>query len=420
LEQGTDQIDLTTWNQQWIETAGTNTVKVEWDSQKQGKQVIKLNQGALLPEHDTLRRHKMDLAFYNENGEIGLTMTVDMLDQPVTEIEIDNKGYKAILPNANDWTFISILLDKVSQEFFVQNMSKLNELSTLLVVRSLYADVKQAKIKANVFIDVVMPNIKPNLENPTLLKEFASFIQSAIGFMPYALRNEQEDKLFKLAWSLCGETETTTVLSELKKVLLGSVSNAGNITLLFKASLKENETGKKLSFTDRDLATLNYLMVLMPEVDSELKEKAKTKIQTESEAKEDFKNRKFSLEAFLLTKEQKLELWKNEVINPKRTRSYVELTYTLLGLRSKYNSEEERKMLFDEYFLQLPKVIETEEKQITETIMNYGLSHWTDTKLVLEKYEEMVKVVKSEFAKNELLKEIDDLRILLKAFALYE
>jgi aminopeptidase N len=420
LEQGNDAVDLKSWNQQWIKSAGTNTIRVEWDSTKQGTQTIKLHQGARLSQHTTMREHKLDLAFYNEKGELALTKTVSILPNEITEMELDNKGYKAVLPNANDWTFIVIELDQVSREFFIQNMAKLDELSMLLIVRSLYADVKQAKIKADVFIDVVLPNLKENLENPTLVKEFGSFVQSAIGFIPHELRTKPENHLFELVWELSHETKTSTILSELKRILMGSAINAKSITRLYKATLKENEVGQNMSFTDRDRATINYLMVLIPEVDSELKKKAQETIETESKSKEEFKNRKLSVDSFLMTKEEKLELWKNEVINPKRTRSYVELTYTLLGLRSRYNSESDRQMLFDEYFLRMPTLTKNEEKQIVETILNYGMGHSTDTKLILQKYEEMVKEVSSEFARNEILKEIDDLKILLKAFELYK
>ena len=423
MEHGNENLDLREWNKQWIETAGTNTVKVEWDVKVQGKQTIKIHQGALLESFGTLRRHKMDLAFYNNNGEVAMVKTVDLLNQAVTQIQIENQDFVAVLPNANDWSFVAVQLDQISRDFFVSNLSKLQELAMLLIVRSLYSDVKQAKIKADVFISVLLPNLEKSLANPTLVKEFGGFITSAISYIPHALREKQKQKLFQTVWGLAENVENKTVLSELKRSLMASAGNAEQITLLYQASTKQHELGKKMAFNEKDCATINYLVVAIPGVDSELKKKAKETITSQADKNEAYKNRKFSVEAFCLDSKQKMGLWNSQVLNSKRSLSYVELIYTLLGLRNKYNSESDRKALLEQYFKQLPLIIQNEEKQIIETYMDYALPYWPDTKWLLEQHQVLfnnIQHLKSEFVNNKLLTEIDEYKALLKAFALYE
>ena len=423
MEQGTEGIDLVVWNKQWIETAGTNTVLVEWDPKKTGKQTIKLNQGVLLEDFATLRRHKLDLAFYKENGEIGEILTVDMLAQKVTEVEIENKNYVAVLPNANDWTFISIVLDSASRESFIKNLSNLEELAQLLIVRSLYSDVKQAKVKADVFINILLPALEKNLDNPTIVKEFGEFILSAISYIPHALRSPNLETMFETVWKLAEKVENETILSELQKLLMGSISNAKAVTLMYNAVYKENNVGKKMTINKKTSATIHYLAVLIAEVDDNIKLKCIEKITKESSENEAFKKRKLSVDVFLMSKEERIKFYESEVLNSKRTKSYIELIYCLLALRSKHNTEEMRKYFVEQYFKHLPSVVRNEDKQIIQSILFYALPYWEDIAFLKAEYERIlpeIQEIKNEFAISRILTKIDDYKKSLKVFALYK
>jgi aminopeptidase N len=423
LQKNKEDSDLKEWNRQWIMTAGTNTVSVEWDPSVEGKQKINVCQGVLLEDHPTLRYHKLDLAFYDENGKLALVKSVELLPQAKTEVEIENKNFKAVLPNANDWTFCSIVLDPVSRDFFTKNLNKLDELSNLLIVRSLFNDVKQAKIKADVFIDILVPMLELNLNNPNLMKEFGEFIIASISYIPYALREPFKVRLFSTIWKLAEAASDPKIMTELRDLLLYCSSNAENITLLYKAAYQENEVGKKMKFEGRELVNVHYFAIMIPGVDPEIKEQAKKRFETDSKTNENFKKRKFTIDVLLKSHEEKVEIWNSQIVNPKRTLSWIELIYSLLGIKNKYNSEESRKFFLTEYFRMFPEVVANDTKQIIDCFYNYGMPYWEDVEFVLSQFQELLpklKEIKNENAVNKVRTKIDDLQNLLKAFALYK
>ncbi|MEO0538485.1 MAG: hypothetical protein AAF215_32065, partial [Cyanobacteria bacterium P01_A01_bin.123] len=59
-----------------------------------------------------------------------------------TEVEVDNQDYRAVLPNANDWTFICIELDPHSRDFFIEKISgaqwKADNVNAMLSLRCTY------------------------------------------------------------------------------------------------------------------------------------------------------------------------------------------------------------------------------------------------------------------------------------------
>lgn len=423
VEKGTQNLDLQVWNNQWLETAGTNTICIEWDASAQGKQTIRIVQGSLLEEHNTLRQHKFDLAFYKGNGEVATTQTVNVLAQAVTEIEIDNQGFQAVLPNANDMTFCSIVLDEKSREYFIEHMARLDELSSLLIVRSLFNDVKMAKVKADVFINILMPVLQSNLESSLLISEFGSYIRSSISYIPHKLRDPFKAKLFDAVWKLAESATDPSILSQLQSLLMSSYSTAENMALLYKAYYKENEVGKKMTFDGRTAANIHYFTLMMPGTDPELKEKIRETILAKADSDEKFRNRKLSMEIFLMSHEEKCTFWKEQVIHPKRTLSYIQLIYSVLGLKNQYNPEESRRHFINEYFKELPGIIENEDKQICETIIYYALPHWEDLPWIIEEFEKVLKKIehlKNELAEKELLTMIDDYKKYVKAFELYK
>lgn len=423
LEKDVEGLDLKKWKEEWLMTAGTNTVLLEWDHAKQGKQTLKIHQGALLEQFATLRRHKLDIAFYKENGEVGMTKKVDVLNQPITEIEFENDNFQAVMPNSNDWTFIAIKLDEKSREYFIENMSKLDELTFLLVMRSLYNDVTKGKVKADVFINVMMPNLQKQLENPTLIKELGGFISSAISYIPYHLQDKNKKVLFSKVWELMTEAQIPTVVSELKKISTASMSTAEDVTKMYETMRKRNEMSKKVNFDERQQAMVTYLTSIFPNMDPSVCKEAREFLLKEAETKEFFKKRKYSLEAFDLSTEAKIELWEKEILNKKRSLSYVHFIYTLLGFSSKHNSEEQRKMFVEKYFAEMPAFIEREEKQFIESFLNYGMPYWEDSEFELKMTQELYEKVKhlsKDFAKNELLSEIDEIKERIRAYSLYK
>lgn len=135
-----------------MEKAGLNTVTAEWTP---GSSTVKLHQGVALEEHPTLRFHRIDVAFFDAEGNVVVTKEVILNDTAVTEIEVEGLGDNivAVLPNYNDYSFIKVIFDEASSTWFGANLSKLSEpLSTGLVLRSFYDAVRDARFKASSFV----------------------------------------------------------------------------------------------------------------------------------------------------------------------------------------------------------------------------------------------------------------------------
>ena len=423
LGNGHSAMDLKDWNHRWIEKAGTNTVKVVWDPSQEGVQKVTVLQGALLPEHPTLRQHKIDLAFYTENGEVGLLKTIMVEAKEETVFEIENKGLKAVLPNANDWGFMSIILDETSQNFFLKHLPKLEELSQLLIIRSLFNDVKQAKVKGDEFVKTLTPVLEANLGNPTIVKELGEYLSAALYYIPPKIGESLEADFFDEIWKMVGKVEDPMILKELRSLLIPNITLGRQCEQVYKALYKQNKEGEKLTFDKRLTANINYFTMLFEGVDPAIVETAKKRILEKASEDENFKNRRLTMESFSMSLEEKIKLWNEEVVNPKRTRSRKELVYTLLGLRTKHNSEKSKRYFLKEYFDRLVEVIRNEDKEISDTFIHYALPVWDDVEFVKSEYERVLPQVKelgNENALRIMQKKIDNFKVRLKTFELYK
>lgn len=55
------------WKQMWLEKAGGNLLTCEWEK---GQQSITVRQSFVREEHQTLRIHKLNIAFIEKDGKI--------------------------------------------------------------------------------------------------------------------------------------------------------------------------------------------------------------------------------------------------------------------------------------------------------------------------------------------------------------
>jgi aminopeptidase N len=126
--------DLRAWSKEWLETAGVNTLRAEFDvSGEDGKATFdrfNVVQGAS-PDHPTLRRHRLAVGLY-DRGEEGLvrrsrveldiagprTEVGDLAGEPVPDL---------VLVNDDDLTFAKIRLDQRSLATVVDHMGELGD-----------------------------------------------------------------------------------------------------------------------------------------------------------------------------------------------------------------------------------------------------------------------------------------------------
>lgn len=105
--------DILQFNKDWIETAGMNELRVEWDPKDftDGKGKVLVKQTYCMEQHPTLRYHKMCIGFVNAEGKILFHKEVIVKNQAETSIEFEtptSEAISAVVPNYKDWTFAKI------------------------------------------------------------------------------------------------------------------------------------------------------------------------------------------------------------------------------------------------------------------------------------------------------------------------
>jgi hypothetical protein len=350
-------------------------------------------------------------------------ITVDLLPQEETVVRFENNNYKAVLPNYGDWTFISIDLDPVSRKYFIENIPKIEEeLAKMLIIRSLYNDVRLAKMRGDVFIQLLLPYFEQNLSNSTIIKQLGEYCVAALNFIPPALKDLNKQSMFDKFWELINLAEQKNVQSEFKKLCLTSASSPGDILKLYETYKEKNELSKKVKFNESEEGGILFQMISMEGLPSSLKEESLETLTQKASSSEALSKMNLQTKAFFMNVSEREEVWEQTILNKTRTRSFVDLQYMLKGLGSKFVSEEMRKEMMARYFKELPGMIQREESKIAETFLQFGKPHWDDLEEVRNGLGRSLKEIESlnnEFFDNAIKKKIDDYDQMLRAFKLF-
>lgn len=140
-----------------------------------------------MKEHPTLRYHKMKVAFFDSACCIVQSMDLILENQEETTVEVDCKDVVAILPNHEDWCYIKVIFDSNSLQFFQRNFLLIQDpLTKLLVLRSIFDMVKDAKYKGSEFIDslIRVNSLEKSLGDPIMLQEVIRFMSASLRFIP--------------------------------------------------------------------------------------------------------------------------------------------------------------------------------------------------------------------------------------------
>lgn len=410
------------WQEDWIQKAGLNAVEVEWDYTKQGEIEVKLKQTAVLEEFPTLRYHKIELAFFDEKGKVADVKELIIENKPETIVKIENKGYKAVLPNYNDWSFIKIILDDQSLDFFKANLGNLDEgLTQLIIVRSLFEMVRDAKVKATDFVDMLLSGyIAQTFKN---IHTFGSVMRSVQGavftYLPKQQRLETASKVFKALNELNTDNIEFGQKQTLLKQLVSFGINADDIEVLRQILDKNLENDDKTMGNQlkwKIVMKLNGSKKYTEEEKLKYIEAIKAIDKTDSVKEYELRitNMKYSME-------KRKEVWKEYTdINTKL--SHVELIDIFVGFFS-VHVDEELKLPFQKEILDnLDQICKTRSKVLGEVFIDYALPDNDD----LESFITGLNSTLSKLTENEehfantLRKEVESSQRRLQAFQLFK
>jgi aminopeptidase N len=185
--------DLSRWSDQWLETAGVNTLAAAFELDADGAfRAFRIDQTAA-PEWPTLRSHRIALGLYSLTRE-GLVRTnrieVDITGQSSAVGELDGVPQPdLLLPNDDDLSYAKVRLDRRSLQTVVDHIDKVTSALTRALLWSATWDMcRDAELRAAEYVELVLRGVgnEPDL---TAVRYTLNQAQSAASsYAPPALR----------------------------------------------------------------------------------------------------------------------------------------------------------------------------------------------------------------------------------------
>ncbi|GAA4809048.1 aminopeptidase N [Nocardioides caeni] len=159
--------ELAGWAQEWLQTAGTNTLSPVFELDDDGTYRSFAIEQTAPADHPTLRRHRVGIGFYNTEGaDTGRLVRTDYVEVDVAgpRTELDALVGKAqpelLLLNDDDLAFAKIRLDDRSRATAISRLSDLDDsLARALVWSAAWDMTRDAELPATDFVDLVLSNI---------------------------------------------------------------------------------------------------------------------------------------------------------------------------------------------------------------------------------------------------------------------
>ncbi|EHC07811.1 aminopeptidase N [Shewanella baltica OS625] len=155
--------DLSAWTQEWLYSAGVNTIKAEYRCEGNRISDFSLIQIPASAELPTLREQKVQVALFTQ-GRFDLRHDVTV---PVTykgertEVKqlIGERCPDLVYPNFDDWGFVKVELDDKSFNTAKQQLSNVSDpLLRSMLWQSLWDSVREGKLSLDQYLSTVFVN----------------------------------------------------------------------------------------------------------------------------------------------------------------------------------------------------------------------------------------------------------------------
>ena len=175
--------DLKDWSAKWLETAGVNTLRPEFETDGDGNITSFAVLQSAIDEYPVLRPHRLAIGFYNpdEEGRLQRTHRVELdVDGERTEVpELAGQPRPALLLlNDDDLAYAKIRLDDVSQHTATRSLRNIaDSLPRTLVWAAAWDAARDAEIPARNYVELVLQNIASESDSTVvqvLLRQLAT------------------------------------------------------------------------------------------------------------------------------------------------------------------------------------------------------------------------------------------------------
>jgi len=341
--------DIAHWQKTWLEEPGMNHVNVSWTA---GTNNVTLNQGVCLEQFPTLRYHRIDLAFFNAKGEVVSVNNAIMNDKAETIIECEvGSDIVAVLPNHNDLSFIKVILDEVSLAWFSNNLHLVTDpLAKGLVLRSMYDGVRDARVKATLFIDTVSYLIEKEDSNQ-VVDLIYTYIGAATAILTSSLKNEYMPKLYAATKAKCIATQDSKFRLSLTQKLIGFGYSDADIADLhaWLSGTHAELKGDDSPLTNDQRWSIVVLVNGSTHFTAEQKQATFDAQWSADETDTKTKN-KLVIDAMLASDEKRAELWEGYFSTGEAGMSYDDLKFSTSGFNSRFVALERKTQYHQKFF----------------------------------------------------------------------
>ncbi|QVQ51912.1 aminopeptidase N [Spiractinospora alimapuensis] len=157
--------DLSAWSRQWLETAGVNTLRADFELDAEGTITAFSVAQSAPEEHPTLRDHRIAIGLYDRTPEgIVRRERVELdVSGPRTEVPelVGRKGADLVLVNDDDLTFTKIRLDERSLRTVVDHVGEIQEsLPRALCFSAAWDMTRDAEMATRDFVTLVSSGLR--------------------------------------------------------------------------------------------------------------------------------------------------------------------------------------------------------------------------------------------------------------------
>jgi aminopeptidase N len=175
--------DLSQWTQDWLYSAGVNSLKADYQCSNNRITEFSLMQSPASDALPTLREQKVQLALFNK-GRYELNL---MAQQEVTykgehtrvEELVGEPCPDLVYPNYEDWGFVKVVLDERSFATARQELSKISDpLLRSMLWQSLWDSVENGELALDQYLNTVFINA-PEEKDYTIVGQILSTLEQA-------------------------------------------------------------------------------------------------------------------------------------------------------------------------------------------------------------------------------------------------
>ena len=356
-------IDVMDWKEDWINQAGLNSIVFSRD-QLSDKAYIE--QTASLASHPTLRQHFIRIGFFSEEGD--LIGTKDMTTSKTGKDEInleDVESYYAVLPNFDDLSFVKVILDAGSLDFFTKSYGKIHEpLSRQLILRAVYDMVLVHACSSDYLINLVTTIFATEAESTIYNNAYELITDYMSNHAEKEVENKIKTVLFDHFINKAQTTKLNTTTIECLLRFVHSKENSEKILSIFEIDCETFTLAHCYTLAEMILG-YNYGQVYDETTYEKIIQHTKTMDKGDT-----FLSKMRQFEVMKLDQAKRLEELDRFMINKDKKLSTGQLDEFIAGFNSRFMPVEVKRGYLDRYFAQLADSLRSNSNMYSQVVLS--------------------------------------------------